>query len=137
MKVHCGTYSLVDDALYWWKGLFFTLTPELQVSWEMFREKFYEKYYPEDTRDQLEIQFLTLRQGDRSVVEYEREFDRLSKFATKHVTDPESKRKRFIVGLRAELRGQVRALQPGTYADALTTALALDIGDSEKKASEI
>ena len=72
-----------------------------------------------------------------SVVEYEREFDRLSKFATRHVIDLESKRRRFIVGLRAELRGQVRALQPTTFADALNATLALDIGDAEKKAFEI
>ena len=41
LKVHCGTYSLVDDALYWWNGISHTLSPDLPVSWEMFREKFF------------------------------------------------------------------------------------------------
>ena len=37
LKVHCGTYSLVDDALYWWRGLFRSISLTMEVTWKVFR----------------------------------------------------------------------------------------------------
>ena len=71
------------------------------------------------------------------MVEYEREFDRLYRFSTGHIATPESKKKRFIVGLRVEIRGQVRTLRPATYADDLDFALTLDIASTDKKAKQV
>ena len=68
------------------------------------------------------------------MVEYEREFDRLSSFATGQILNPENKRKRFIVGLRDDIRGHVRSLRPATYEEALDSALAVDIGSFERRA---
>ena len=37
---------------------------------EVFRERFLRKYFPEDVRGKKEIEFLEVKQGNRSVTEY-------------------------------------------------------------------
>ena len=67
------------------------------------------------------------------MVDYEKEFDWLSRFATGHIADPENKKKRFIVGLRADISGYVHSLCPASYTKALDSTLAIDIGASKRR----
>jgi len=41
-----------------------------QITWEVFKQKFLEKYFPEDIRRRKEVEFLNLRQRIMSVGEY-------------------------------------------------------------------
>ena len=50
------------------------------VTWAVFRREFPRKYFPEDVRGKKEIEFLELKQGSMSVVEYASKFDELAKF---------------------------------------------------------
>ncbi|TYK22669.1 ty3-gypsy retrotransposon protein [Cucumis melo var. makuwa] len=71
-------------------------------------------------------EFLNLEQGDMTVEQYDAEFDMLSRFALDVVRDEATRTEKFIRGLRLDLQGIVRALQPATHADALR--IALDLG---------
>ena len=68
---------------------------EKPFSWAEFREEFYAKYFPSSQRREMEKQFIGLRQRNRTVDEYEAEFDRLSRFASTVVADEQSKMRRF------------------------------------------
>ena len=50
------------------------------VTWAVFRMEFLRKYFPEDVRGKKEIEFLELKQGSMSVVEYAAKFVELAKF---------------------------------------------------------
>ncbi|XP_050909527.1 uncharacterized protein LOC127123344 [Lathyrus oleraceus] len=41
-----------------------------KITWDVFRVKFLEKYFPEDVRSKKEIEFLELKQGNMTIAEY-------------------------------------------------------------------
>ncbi|XP_058763129.1 uncharacterized protein LOC131636536 [Vicia villosa] len=51
-----------------------------EILWVVFRREFLRKYFLEDVRGKKEIEFLELRQGNKSVVEYVAMFGELAKF---------------------------------------------------------
>ncbi|KAG6514055.1 hypothetical protein ZIOFF_024394 [Zingiber officinale] len=74
-KVRCTIFMLRDDARVWWEGA--RLTVDLAtLTWTDFKEVFYGKYFTVDNRTRLAREFLELRQGDLSVAEYVRRFER-------------------------------------------------------------
>ncbi|WZY93683.1 hypothetical protein YC2023_066012 [Brassica napus] len=65
---------------------------------------FNRKYFPAEAWDRLEGRFLDLTQGRRAVREYEEEFNRLRQFVGRELEDETVQVRRFIRGLRPELR---------------------------------
>ena len=53
----------------------------------MFRREFLDRYYPEDVRGKKEIEFLELKQGDMSVIEYAAKFVELAKFYPQYTAE--------------------------------------------------
>ncbi|XP_058768985.1 uncharacterized protein LOC131642834 [Vicia villosa] len=51
-----------------------------EITWIVFRREFLRKYFLEDVRGKKEIEFLELRQGNKSIVEYVAKFGELAKF---------------------------------------------------------
>ncbi|XP_058769272.1 uncharacterized protein LOC131643135 [Vicia villosa] len=51
-----------------------------EISWVVFHGEFLRKYYPEDVRGKKEIEFLELKQGNKSVVKYAAKYVELAKF---------------------------------------------------------
>jgi hypothetical protein len=75
MKVCMAVFQLKGSALLWWK----TLLPQLNmvvedVSWELFEERFRERYLSEEFIERQLNEFNALRQGGRTVPEYEARF---------------------------------------------------------------
>jgi len=70
-KVAFGTYTLVEEVEYWWENTRQCLEAEGQdVTWDVFKKVFLEKYFPEDVRNKKEMEFLELKQGNMTVAEY-------------------------------------------------------------------
>ncbi|GAA0168163.1 hypothetical protein LIER_40508 [Lithospermum erythrorhizon] len=84
------------------------------------------KYFPDSLRDKNEQEFLTLTQGDMSVLDYETKFDELSQFASAIVDDNAKKAKRFLKGLRGEIRIPIASERVTTYADIVDRALNVE-----------
>lgn len=81
-RVVYATFMLIGEAEYWWKATRQLLEAEGQeMTWELFRSKFLEKYFPLDVRHAREREFLQLKQGGMSVGEYAAKFETLSKFS--------------------------------------------------------
>ncbi|XP_058764652.1 uncharacterized protein LOC131638120 [Vicia villosa] len=80
-KVWYGTHMLVVEADGWWIEMCQRLeTAGAEITWEMFCREFMRKYYPEDVRGKKEIEFLELKQGNKSITEYAAKFVELAKF---------------------------------------------------------
>ena len=84
-KITC-VVSLLQGATYdWWKLVLRNpLFPD-QVTWDYFVTEFNTKYVTDDYKESKWKQLLTLRQGKLIVAENEKEFSRLSKYASESV----------------------------------------------------
>ncbi|XP_028076303.1 uncharacterized protein LOC114278456 [Camellia sinensis] len=72
-------------------------------TWEMFKNAFSEKYFPRSVPLQKQREFLKLEQGNKTIVEYEAELMKLSKFAPAFVADKDSRARKFEGGLRTDI----------------------------------
>ncbi|CAA0809446.1 Unknown protein, partial [Striga hermonthica] len=89
------------------------------------------KYYPSYYRAKMERQFLALRQGTRSVDEYEREFTRLGAFVPDLVSTEAKRAHRFTNGLLPAVRHNIVGHLVQTYA--CTVAIAQEVDASIRR----
>ncbi|KAL1225337.1 hypothetical protein V5N11_008996 [Cardamine amara subsp. amara] len=104
-KVVIGVHFLKGDAHTWWESVT-NRRKRVVRSWEEFREEFNTKYFPQQALDRLESQFLDLRQGSKSVREYEAEFNSLKRYAGRDLDDERVQICRFMRGMRLELHNR-------------------------------
>ncbi|KAF3557286.1 hypothetical protein F2Q69_00015076 [Brassica cretica] len=91
------------DALVWWDGV--RSMRDGDMTYAEFLIAFDKKYFPKEALHQKRNAFEHLRQGTRSVREYEREFCQLRLFAGNNF-DQEDLIRRFLDGMRVDLRGR-------------------------------
>ena len=84
------------------------------MSWASFSSLFMEKYIPQTLKDRRRDEFLSLEQGRMSVSTYEAKFCALSRYATQLCFSPQERTRRFVKGLRSDLR--ISALQVAAAA---------------------
>ncbi|KAG6473219.1 hypothetical protein ZIOFF_067132 [Zingiber officinale] len=121
-KVRCAIFMLRDDARVWWEGV--RLTVDLTtLTWADFKEIFYGKYFTVDNRTRLAREFLELRQGDMTVAEYVRRFERGRYFVPMITSRPVEELKHFTEGLRPAIRHDVRLSRVTTFREAVDQAL--------------
>jgi len=77
-----------------------------ELTWEAFRQKFLDKYFPKSAIAQKEAQFLSLYQGNMTVDEYVKKFKSLAKYFRffSNQVDEDYKCERFESGLHYEIK---------------------------------
>jgi len=126
MKVCMVIFQLKGRALLWWKMLLPQLNMAIEdVSWELFEEWFRDRYLSEEFIEHQLNEFNALRQGGRTVPEYEAQFMDLLWYAP-HLNKEKIKVNRFVFGLNGNLRAKVRILMPQTLHDAVPKALIVE-----------
>ena len=82
-KVNYAVFMLIGEAEYWWDGTRRLLEGgRIIITWDVFRTRFLEKYFPNDVRRAKEIEFMQLKQGSMTVGEYASKFEELEKYST-------------------------------------------------------
>ncbi|XP_074346448.1 uncharacterized protein LOC141685234 [Apium graveolens] len=76
---------------------------------------------------QMEIRFLELKQGDRSVAKYEAKFTELARLVPDYVRSEAQKARRFQQGLKPEIHSGIVVLQLKTYPSIVQDALVIEI----------
>ncbi|XP_047147783.1 uncharacterized protein LOC124820180 [Vigna umbellata] len=79
------------------------------ITWEVFRSKFYEEYFPDSVCFAKEVEFLQLIQGGMSVSEHTNKFKHLVRFNTM-ATSEEWQCRKFENGLRSDLKVLISSL---------------------------
>ena len=128
-KVTLAVYQLQGSAYDWW--LMEQRRNEENadpMTWDRFKTALTDKYFPRTIRVQKERDFIRLEQGDRTVVEYEAEFVRLSKYAPTLVADEISRPRRLEEGLGENIRHVVANFELTTYEQVLNKALVVERG---------
>lgn len=127
-RVSCAIFQLVEDADHWWESHSKTMSQDQQtnLTWDEFQQTVIQKYIPSSYRDRKETEFLRLRQGNMTVVEYDRKFSQLSRYAS-HLVDTDAKKaQRFENGLRPEISCILAGFGSLTYAETLDRAQKIE-----------
>jgi hypothetical protein len=132
-KVAYAVYMLKSSAFEWWDAHKKSYPEDIEISWGLFKDAFYKKYFPESVKRMKEKEFLELKQGNKSVTEYEIEFSRLARFAPEFVQSDGSKARRFENGLRQPLKRRVEAFELNTFRDVVSKAQLLEKGYQEER----
>lgn len=131
-RVAFATYMLQSSAFEWWDAHRKSYEQGIQITWKLFKEDFYQKYFPESVKRIKEKEFLELKQVHISVSDYEIEFSRLARFAPAFVQTDSSKARRFESGLRQPLKRRVEAFELNTFRDVVNKAQLLEKGYNEE-----
>lgn len=125
-KTIFAAYLLKGEANFWWEAKM-TTEGTGTITWTRFTELFLEKYVPKYLKNQLEVKFLELKQGNMSVVEYEAMFTELSRFVT-YVDTDEKRANRFQQGLNPWIRSRVAVLEITSFSTLVRKAAIVESG---------
>ena len=131
-KVPFASFILEGKADTWWTSKRRMLEAGGNVvTWEQFKDAFYEQFFPDSVRFEKQQEFLSIHQGNRTVMEYDHHFTELAQFSP-HIAFNESQRARhFERGLRSSIRKSVVVMILPTYAEVLNRALVVEKLDNE------
>jgi len=105
------------------------------ITWDKLVELLDSKYYPRDVQRTKEREFLSLKQGRMTVMEYAVRFNELSRFVMHQVNTEERKMNHFEQGLRGDIKsvisGQTFTSFQDMYQRAVKVARVLE--ENEKK----
>ncbi|XP_028072516.1 uncharacterized protein LOC114274742 [Camellia sinensis] len=103
------------------------IDPMKAEAWVLDVEKLFEVFPCTEAqkcmRDKKVIEFETLRQGNKTVVEYEAQFAKLARFARHMVDTDHKKARKFEGGLRNAILDRINVLKLPTYVDVLERAV--------------
>jgi len=102
-KKDFSVHYLRGEADHWWKIFERGLPAGYVPTWKDFLREFNNKYFPREAMEQLDHEFMELRQGTRTVREYDEEFSCLRMFTMKNFGEQDMIQ-RFMRGLRADIR---------------------------------
>ncbi|XP_047309940.1 uncharacterized protein LOC124913401 [Impatiens glandulifera] len=121
-RVRCATFMLKDDARIWWQGAKVALDLN-NITWREFKEVFYGKYFTLSTRNKLEREFLEIKQGDSSIADYVKRFERGKYFAPVITDNASMELNHFLEGLNATIRRDVWLSNPSSMRETIDRAL--------------
>ena len=98
-KVCFVAQQLLGSASAWLDTFHAMQQPDHLATWQEFTTAFREFYIPAGVINRKLTEFLELRQGSMTVMDYVNKFNHLSQYAGIHVDTDENKKDRFYCGL--------------------------------------
>ncbi|XP_020080782.1 uncharacterized protein LOC109704457 [Ananas comosus] len=119
-KVPLAAHCFEKDAQIWWQKTKKKRASYLPpLTWEEFREMLFMEYFPDSDKRKMKKDFRKLRQENRSVQEYEREFTHLVNCVPGMVHTDRDRAEYFERGLRPDIFRTVNALKLKTFEEVL------------------
>ncbi|XP_073045319.1 uncharacterized protein [Primulina eburnea] len=126
-KVNFSTYLFEEAAHNWWRTVEHRWTKNhTPKTWENFLQEFEGKYITQVILNTREREFMDLVQGDMTVAQYEAEFHRLIHYAPHYMEDEVRKRKKFVQGLKLDIRWATLSTEVTSYVSAVNQALRVE-----------
>ena len=108
-RIRLAAFQLEGEARVWWRWA--RTFRDLEVmTWAEFQELFMGKYFPETARHAKAQEFLELKQGAMTVMDYVVRFTELAQFADDYVATDPAKVMRFENGLKLSIRARIVGL---------------------------
>ena len=97
------------------------------VTWEVFKETFNAKYFPQSWRQEKSQECMNLKQiGEMSVAQYDTRFTQLIKYVPMYEIDEWKKAQKFLSRLRVDLQQTLSTWSVDSYEEALNRALTTE-----------
>ena len=106
MKIRLATFRLEGESYIWWDWVKVSRDPET-MTWGEFRELFMDKFFPASARHAKAREFLELKQGRMTMLEYEAKFTELARFGDDYVSTDMDKVRKFEDGLKLSIWGKI------------------------------
>ena len=97
-----------------------------EMTWVEFHEVFMGKYFPDTARHAKAQEFLELKQGAMTMMEYVARFTELARFADDYVATDLAKVRRFENGLRLSIRGRIVGLRLQDMDSIVGTTMTIE-----------
>ena len=108
-KIRLATFQLEGESQVWWDWVKTSRDLEA-MTWAEFNELIMGKYFSAITRHAKAQEFLELKQGTITVMEYVAKFTELACFANDYVATYMDKVKKFENGLKLSIQGKIVGL---------------------------
>jgi hypothetical protein len=110
----------------WWANFLAIQPAGHQITWEEFKLAFREHYVLEGVLHMKQEEFIRLKQGGDTVMQYLNKFNHLSQYAIDQVNTDPKKKNCFMRGLNDRLQRKMATCLDLTYSRAVSTALAVE-----------
>ena len=108
-RIRLAAFQLEGEAQVWWNWAKTSRDLEA-MTWAEFHDLCMGKYFPDTARHAKAQEFLKLKQGTMTVIEYVARFTELARFADDYVATDMAKVRRFENGLKLSIRGRIVGL---------------------------
>ncbi|XP_059639132.1 uncharacterized protein LOC132281450 [Cornus florida] len=126
-KRKIGAFLLSGEARQWWQSETKMVVDITAMTWDDFKTRFNDKYFPLSVREKKATEFMQLEQNNEmSVSEYKRKFTELSRFAPHIVANELHKVRKFERGLISHVKKFVVGHRCDTYAKMVECAMAVE-----------
>ena len=123
-RIRLAAFQLEGEAQVWWNWAKTSRDLEA-MTWAEFQELFMGKYFPDTTRHAKAQEFLELKQGTMTVMEYVARFTELALFDDDYVAMDMDKVRRFENGLKLFIRGRIVGLRLQDIDSMVGTTLTI------------
>ena len=124
-RIKLAAFQLEGEAQVWWKWA--RTSKDLEaMTWEEFQELFMGKYFSDTARHAKAQEFLELKQGAMTVMDYVVRFTELARFVDDYVANDMAKVRRFENGLKLSIRARTVGLCLQDIDSIVGTALTIE-----------
>ena len=124
-RIRLAAFQLEGEAQVWWNWAK-TCRDLEAMTWAEFQELFMGKYFPDTARHAKAQEFLELKQGTMTMMDYVARFTKLARFADEYVAADMAKVRRFENGLKLSIRGRIVGLRLQDMDSMVGTALTIE-----------
>ena len=124
-RIRLAAFQLEGEAQVWWRWARASRDLEA-MTWAEFQELFMGKYFPETARHAKAQEFLELKQGALTVMDYVARFTELARFADDYVATDMAKVRRFENRLKFSIRAKIVGLRLRDMDSMVGTTLTIE-----------
>ena len=109
-RIRLAAFQLEGETQVWWRWVRTSRNLEV-MTWAEFQELFMGKYFPETARHAKAQEFLELKQGAMTMMDYVTRFTELARFVDDYVATNLAKVRRFENGLKLSILARIVGLR--------------------------
>ena len=124
-RIRLAAFHLEGEAQVWWRWA--RTSRDLKaMTWAEFQELFVGKYFPDTARHAKAQEFLELKQGAMTVMDYVARFTELAQFADDYVAMDMAKVRRFENGMKLSIQARIVGLRLQNMDSMVGTTLTIE-----------
>ena len=123
--IRLATFQLEGESQVWWDWVKTSRDWEA-MTWREFRELFMSKFFSASIRHVKAREFLDLKQGNMTVLEYIAKFTELARFGDDNMATNMAKVRKFKDGLKLSNRGKIVGFLLQDMDSMVRTSMAIE-----------